>query len=137
MERCPNCRARYESGDSCRRCGMDLGSLLALERAVDAQIIHALGQVARGEVPAGLHTLAQARKLHPTPMTAHLMGFAQDLAGVPERSDRATAQADAAEIAATPAGATTNAVARADLVQWVAWLLIAQAVLIAFLSRLG
>ena len=136
MERCPNCRARYESGDSCRRCGMDLGSLLALERAVDGQIALALGQFARGEVPAGRQTLAKARKLHPTPMTDHLIGFAQHLADAPERSDRATPeppcgdfgpstpvapmaetpalgatdQAETAESAATPAGAATHAI---------------------------
>lgn len=189
MERCPNCRARYDSGDCCRRCGMDLGSLLALERAVDGQIALALGQFARGEVPAGLHTLAKARKLHPAPMTDHLIGFAQYLADAPERSDRATPeppcsefvpstpvaptaetpapgatdQSETAEIAATPAGAASNAfhevnsedrvtdgdidhplesvrasieVTRADLVRWVPWLLIAQAVLIAFLIKL-
>lgn len=136
MERCPNCRARYDRGDSCRRCGMDLGSLLALERAVDARITHALGQLARGEVPAGLQTLAQARQLHPTPMTRLLIGFARDLADAPERPDRATERAETAEMAATPAGATTNAVTQADLVQRVAWLSMALAVLFAFLSRL-
>lgn len=35
MERCPNCRARVDSGQQeCRRCGMELSLLQALETAV-------------------------------------------------------------------------------------------------------
>jgi hypothetical protein len=145
MDRCPNCRARYESGDSCRRCGMDLGSLLALERAVDGQIVRALGQFARGEVPAGRQNLAKARKLHPTPMTHHLLGFAQDLADTLEPAEAATntihvtnnqdmvADGDLEHPPATVG--TRRGVTRADLVKWIAWLLMALAALIAFLSR--
>jgi hypothetical protein len=134
---------------------MDLDSLLALEQAVDGRIVHALGQLAQGEIEAGLHTLTQARKLHPAPMIDHLIGFARDLAKAPDRSETA-------EITAIPVGTATNAihevngedmvtdgdlehplesvgtrrgVTRPDLVKWVAWLLMALAALLAFLSR--
>lgn len=146
MDRCPNCRARYESGDSCRRCGMDLGSLLALERAVDRQIVRALGQFARGEVPAGQQTLTKARKLHPAPIIDHLIGFARSPTEAPEpagtainaiydvNSEERVTDGDIAH--PLDSVGTRSEVTRADLVKWGAWLLIAQAALIAFLLRL-
>lgn len=38
MERCPNCKARYRSGEVCRRCGMELTWLLKIER--NAELLH-------------------------------------------------------------------------------------------------
>jgi hypothetical protein len=79
MERCPNCRARRETGETCRRCGMDLAPLLAVERATGSLIAGALVQLAAGEVAAALRTLTQARGLCAEPLIGHLIGFARCL----------------------------------------------------------
>ena len=45
MERCPNCKARYRKGETCRRCGMELKWLLKIEQSAESlrqQIIQAL-----------------------------------------------------------------------------------------------
>jgi hypothetical protein len=80
MDRCPNCRARRDNEDTCRRCGMDLSSLLAVEQAAERLIVYALRQLAAGEVPAALRTLTRARALNPEPFIDHLLGFLRHLA---------------------------------------------------------
>jgi hypothetical protein len=80
MERCPNCRARYETGETCRRCGMDLGLLLAVERAAESMTADAVAQLAAGETSGALRTLARARSLSAEPFSAHLLAFARGLA---------------------------------------------------------
>ncbi len=45
MDRCPNCKARYRQGDSCRRCGMDLTWLLKINAgaaSIKREIRHCL-----------------------------------------------------------------------------------------------
>lgn len=32
LERCPNCKARYRRGESCRRCGMEFVWLLRIQQ---------------------------------------------------------------------------------------------------------
>ena len=76
MERCPNCRARYQEGERCRRCGMDLTPLLAVEAAADRLIQSALlHHLARAEVGASLTALKAARGLRQDPFIELLLGF--------------------------------------------------------------
>ena len=45
LDRCPNCKARYRQGESCRRCGMELVWLLRIKQnaeQIKQQLIHAL-----------------------------------------------------------------------------------------------
>ena len=87
MDRCPNCRARREDGETCRRCGMELAPLLALEQAGDTLIRRALGQLAGDQVPAAVRALEEARTLHPDPFIDRLLGFAQTVQDQPPRAD--------------------------------------------------
>lgn len=80
MERCPNCRARYDTGETCRRCGMDLSLLLAVERAAESMTAEAVAQLAAGEITGAVRTLARARGLSAEPFIAHLLAFARGLA---------------------------------------------------------
>ncbi len=79
MERCPNCRARRDGGPTCRRCGMDLNALLAVERAVETLTARAVAHLAAAAVPAAIDALVQARRLSAEPFTGHLLGFSRDL----------------------------------------------------------
>ena len=76
MDRCPNCRARRDEGDTCRRCGMDLAPLLDVEQAAEALIALAIGQLARGQADAAVCTLAKAEALRADPLVSHLRAFA-------------------------------------------------------------
>ncbi|WP_295457120.1 hypothetical protein [uncultured Thiodictyon sp.] len=89
MDRCPNCRARREAEETCRRCGMDLSSLLAVEQAAEGLITHALRQLAAGDVPAALQTLTRARALNAEPFIEQLLGFLRHLADDPSRPNQA------------------------------------------------
>ena len=76
MDRCPNCRARRDEGDTCRRCGMDLTPLLDVEQAAEALIARAIGQLARGQEDAAVCTLVKAEALRVDPLVSHLCAFA-------------------------------------------------------------
>ncbi|WP_295388775.1 hypothetical protein [uncultured Thiodictyon sp.] len=88
MDRCPNCRARREAEETCRRCGMDLCGLLAVEQAAAGLITHALRQLAAGEVAAAIQTLTRARALNADPFIVHLLGFLRHLADEPSRANQ-------------------------------------------------
>ena len=77
MERCPNCRARWDGGATCRRCGMDLTTLLAVERAVETLAARAVAQLAAGAIPAAIDTLTQASRLSTEPFIGHLLAFSR------------------------------------------------------------
>jgi hypothetical protein len=79
MDRCPNCRARWDGGETCRRCGMDLAPLLVVEQAAEGLIGRAVAQLAGGDVQGAVRTLEQARALNGEPMIGHLLGFARGL----------------------------------------------------------
>jgi hypothetical protein len=81
MERCPNCRARWDGAEHCRRCGLELAPLLAAEHAAHRLIARALGRLAAGEWEAALADLSRARGLHDEPFIALLQGFARSEAG--------------------------------------------------------
>jgi hypothetical protein len=87
MERCPNCRARWDGNRSCRRCGMDLQPLIAVEEAAEQLIAQAVAQLAevashesdpgarRARVTQVRHDLSKAIALHDTPFGYLLLGF--------------------------------------------------------------
>lgn len=79
MERCPSCRARWDGNTSCRRCGMDLAALLAVERAAEQYTLRGVTQLAAGDPVAARQHLSRALGLHRTPIAALLLGFARTL----------------------------------------------------------
>jgi|GEM_PF-822937 len=105
MERCPNCRARWDGGEHCRRCGLDLKPLLAVEQAAHRRIARALGRLAEGDRERALTDLAQARALHREPFIDLLLGLI--------RSDAASERL--AEAAFVTAGAQTHQTPASDM----------------------
>lgn len=79
MERCPNCRARELGTPHCRRCGMELGELRALEEAAGRLVRSALVQLAVADAAAAQATLRQAYALRRDPIIGVLLGFVTDL----------------------------------------------------------
>ncbi len=77
MERCPNCRARSPGTPHCRRCGMELAGLEAVEDAARRLVRDALAQLAAGNVPAAGAALGQAYALHSDPFIGLLLEFAR------------------------------------------------------------
>jgi hypothetical protein len=87
MERCPNCRARWDGSPSCRRCGMDLQPLIAVEEAAEQLIARAVAQVAevasqesdpdarRKRMSQVRHDLSKAIALQDTSFGYLLLGF--------------------------------------------------------------
>ena len=75
MERCPNCRARYKEGQECRRCGMKLGGLLAIEAQARAQEWLAIQQIAADNLAGAEQTLIQTLRLYASPLAERLLGF--------------------------------------------------------------
>jgi hypothetical protein len=108
IERCPNCGARSEGSATCRRCAMDLSSLIRVEAAAERLIQGALASIAaiqpppptenrtlgrvlgRPEVMQALlgsakQDLTAAAGLHATPFTQLLLGFAEELQSADHR----------------------------------------------------
>jgi len=79
MERCPNCRARRDSGETCRRCGMDLALLLAVEWAAESLVTRAVAELAASRPATALQSLTRAQGLITDPLIGHLRGFAEAL----------------------------------------------------------
>lgn len=75
MERCPNCRARCDGSPQCRRCGMELGLLMHIERAAEAQLALAAQRLGAGEIPAAVEALKQSRRLAHSTLADQLLGF--------------------------------------------------------------
>ena len=75
MERCPNCRARTDGGPACRRCGMDLALLQAVERAADRRLRQAITALAEGDEDAARQAALHAASLHRTAFTQRLAGL--------------------------------------------------------------
>lgn len=105
MERCPNCRARRDGGETCRRCGMDLAPLLAVERGAESLLARAVVELAGAEVPAAIQTLTKARGLSADPFIGHLREFARTLPQGPQRPDRPVLLPEAARLAEVISGA--------------------------------
>jgi hypothetical protein len=77
MERCPNCRASYKGGQECRRCGMKLGGLLAIEAQARAREWLAIQQIAADNLAGAEQTLIQTLRLYASPLAEQLLGFVQ------------------------------------------------------------
>jgi hypothetical protein len=75
MERCPNCRASYKGGQECRRCGMKLGGLLAIEAQARAREWIAIQQIAADNLSGAEQTLIQSLRLRTSPLAERLLGF--------------------------------------------------------------
>jgi hypothetical protein len=75
MERCPNCRASYKGGQECRRCGMKLGGLLAIEAQARAREWLAIQQIAADNLAGAEQTLIRTLRLCASPLAERLLGF--------------------------------------------------------------
>lgn len=75
MERCPNCRAWIQENPICRRCGMDLALLLAVEAAAAERLRAAISRLAAGDAPAASAALRQSLALRQDPLAASLLGL--------------------------------------------------------------
>ncbi|MCU0834110.1 MAG: hypothetical protein MUC77_06685 [Chromatiaceae bacterium] len=101
MERCPNCGARCDGSASCRRCGLELAPLLAVEQAAEQLMRDALARLAERDATAALSALGRARTLRREPFGGLLLGFARaEAAG--EGLARGTAAADRSATDAAP-----------------------------------
>jgi hypothetical protein len=78
MDRCPNCRARYQEGARCRRCRMELGQLLAAEAAADRFLCQALATLAEDDTATAVTMLNHARALRNDLLLDLLLGFATE-----------------------------------------------------------
>lgn len=76
MERCPNCRARYDRRERCRRCGMELGRLDQIERAADALVARSLQCLADGDAALAVDVLLRAKRLRQDELVVHLIALA-------------------------------------------------------------
>ncbi|MFP4061492.1 MAG: hypothetical protein ACLFS2_01715 [Halochromatium sp.] len=75
MERCPNCRARLDEAETCRRCGMELGLLLATERAAEVWLRRGIGHLLRDDLGLAWHALRRALALQRDPLTEALFSL--------------------------------------------------------------
>ncbi|MBK5930731.1 hypothetical protein [Halochromatium salexigens] len=75
MDRCPNCRARLDGAETCRRCGMELGLLRATERAADAWLRRAIAHLTRDEFECARQALHRALALRRDPLAESLRGL--------------------------------------------------------------
>jgi hypothetical protein len=77
MDRCPNCRARLDGSEHCRRCGMELGLLLAADDASQRAIARAIRRLAAGDQGGAIQGLEQARALSADGLVTVLLAFAR------------------------------------------------------------
>lgn len=85
MQRCPNCRARLDGGDHCRRCGMALKLLRQTHRAAETRMARAAELLNAGDPAAAAAQLRDALALRRDPMAEWLLAFTESL---PEGSER-------------------------------------------------
>ena len=79
MERCPNCRARWDESMICRRCGMELGRLIEVEEAAERLTLRGIMLLATGDPATAADDLALAQGLRRTPFAETLLGFAREI----------------------------------------------------------
>ena len=90
MERCPNCRARWDGGAVCRRCGMELEGLVAVEESAEQAVARAIAYLAAEEHAAAQRELSRALSLHRSPLAERLLAFCTRLkspAAAPETNE--------------------------------------------------
>ena len=81
MERCPNCRARLDGTQTCRRCGMDLAALMEVDEAAEHLMQLGASHLAAGNAAAARAALTRSLALRREPLVQTLLGFARTLAG--------------------------------------------------------
>jgi predicted amidophosphoribosyltransferase len=77
MDRCPNCRARLDGSDQCRRCGLELKLLQAADRAGDVALARAIRRLAEDDRAGAIRELKQARALSGGAFVSALLAFAR------------------------------------------------------------
>ena len=85
MERCPNCRARGDGTATCRRCGMDLATLIRIDEAAERLLAQGVAHLAAGDPVAAQGKLTRVPGLRAEPLAELLLGFAQTLAEEPQQ----------------------------------------------------
>lgn len=83
MDRCPNCKARWDGNATCRRCGMVLSTLLQVERAAENLTIRGITKLVAAETREAKTDFNRALGLLRTPFGELLSGFAQQLESEP------------------------------------------------------
>lgn len=86
MERCPNCRARWDGAEHCRRCGMALAPLIAIEQAAHRLVAGGVARLAAGDAQGAAGMLRRARTLRHEPLIDYLLAYAQGAAGAVKSS---------------------------------------------------
>ena len=80
MERCPSCRARLDGDATCRRCGMELTTLIEVENAAERLVQLGVAHlVAAGDALVARGDFVQALALRRAPLAQALLGFADNL----------------------------------------------------------
>ncbi len=64
MTRCPTCRARYDSGDTCYRCGTCFADVIAVEREAAACVSKARVALNGRDIPSAQGHIDRALSLH-------------------------------------------------------------------------
>lgn len=77
LERCPNCRARLDAAPQCRRCGLDLTWLRALEDARLARVARAIRCLLEDDRAGAIADLDLAQSLRRDDLAAALLGLAR------------------------------------------------------------
>jgi len=75
MDRCPSCRARTDGGETCRRCGMEFGLLLATEREAERWLRIGIAHLTKDESEAAEQALRRALSLKRDPLAESLLGL--------------------------------------------------------------
>ncbi len=75
MDRCPQCRARYKGGETCRRCGADVSLLVAIEARAETLARQAVAKLLADDIPAASKKALSCRRLHDTSFSRALAGF--------------------------------------------------------------
>lgn len=84
MERCPNCRARLSAGaETCRRCGMELHGLWAIEQAAEALLEQAVQSLSVGDFEQAEMLALQALELTSDSLAEALLGFIAEVEAEP------------------------------------------------------
>jgi predicted amidophosphoribosyltransferase len=90
MDRCPNCRARLDGSEQCRRCGLELKLLHAVDRSSEAAVARALHRLAEDDRTGAIRELKQAQALSGSAFVSALLAFARSTP-TPDSADDITA----------------------------------------------
>jgi len=79
MERCPNCRARWDESVICRRCGIELAKLIEVKQAAERLTRLGVAHLTVGDAAAARDDLSRALGLRREPFAEMLLGFTRRL----------------------------------------------------------